>query len=55
MEISDKPPSYRVQRERLCNRRKLWTVRSRGRLVTVFCSKNEACTWVYQQEQRMLQ
>ena len=54
MESSDKPPSYRIRRERLCTSLKLWTVRSRGRIVTAFYSKSEACNWVYQQEQRMV-
>ena len=52
MESLDKPPSYRIHRERLGNHRKFWTVRLDGKFVTAFGSKGEAAGWIYSHERR---
>ena len=47
--LDGKPPSYTIQKERLGNL-KLWIVRSKGKLITVFRTKGDAQGWVYEKE-----
>lgn len=49
--LDGKPPSYTIQKEKLGNQ-KLWIVRSRGKLITVFRTKGDAQGWVFDKERR---
>ena len=52
MESLGRPPSYTVQKESLGNHRKYWTIRKRGKFVTAFGTKGDACGWLHAHEVR---
>ena len=52
MESSDKPPSYKIQKESVGYHRKCWTVRLDGKFKTAFGKKGEAAGWIITQERR---
>ena len=52
MESLGRPPSYTVQKERLGNHKKFWTVRCRGKFITAFGTKGDAQGWIYSHDQR---
>ena len=57
MDQADKPPSYTVRKESLGRHKKFWVVREKfgdKKMATVMSSRAEACSWVFQQEKRMI-